>query len=292
MLWVGTRMGGVHKWNPLSWQFGHVAPEPDNPNGLGGGRVTSFSRGPRRAPVDRHLRRRPLRDGPRRAGDMTAYRHDAREPAQPAQRPGDGAAPRPPRRPLDRHPRRRPGADERAPPAPSSPTATIPKKPEGLSAQGRDLDPRGRRRPPLARHLRRRPRALRPRDRALHALPPRSQGRRQPQRRPRGRPWPRRRDGRLWVATMENGPEPPRPAHRPLRAVRASRRATPTQPARPTPCTRCTWTSRAALWVGTHSGLSHLQPDGQVLQDLHHAQRPAQRRRLRHRATTGRAGCG
>ena len=27
MIWVGTRMGGVHKWNPLSWQFGHVAPE-------------------------------------------------------------------------------------------------------------------------------------------------------------------------------------------------------------------------------------------------------------------------
>ena len=48
-----------------------------------------------------------------RRGDMKAYRHDAANPAGPAQRHGDRAAPRPPRRPLDRHPRRRPGADER-----------------------------------------------------------------------------------------------------------------------------------------------------------------------------------
>ena len=32
VLWVGTRLGGVHKWNPLSWQFGHVAPDPEQPD--------------------------------------------------------------------------------------------------------------------------------------------------------------------------------------------------------------------------------------------------------------------
>jgi diguanylate cyclase (GGDEF)-like protein len=42
VLWVGTRNGGVHKWNPLGWQFGHVAPSP-GPDGLGSGHVSAFS---------------------------------------------------------------------------------------------------------------------------------------------------------------------------------------------------------------------------------------------------------
>ena len=64
VLWVGTRLGGVHKWNPLSWQFGHVAPDPDRPAGPGQRPRHVLLRGPGRASVDRHLRCRPLRDGP------------------------------------------------------------------------------------------------------------------------------------------------------------------------------------------------------------------------------------
>ena len=114
VLWVGTRLGGVHKWNPLSWQFGHVAPDPDNPTGLGSGHVTSFSE-------DRAGRLwigtfdAGLYVMDRTTGEMTAYRHDAEERAQPGQRPGDGAAPRPPRRPLDRHAGRGPQPPRRAP---------------------------------------------------------------------------------------------------------------------------------------------------------------------------------
>ena len=80
MLWVGTRLGGVHKWNPLSWQFGHVAPRPRQPaRGLGSGHVTSFSE-------DRAGRLwigtfdAGLYVMDRTTGEMTAYRHDARKP--------------------------------------------------------------------------------------------------------------------------------------------------------------------------------------------------------------------
>ena len=43
VLWVGTRFGGVHKFNPASWQFGHVPPDPENPVGLRSGHVMAFS---------------------------------------------------------------------------------------------------------------------------------------------------------------------------------------------------------------------------------------------------------
>jgi diguanylate cyclase (GGDEF)-like protein len=80
VLWVGTRLGGVNKWNPLSWQFGHVAPDPGNPAGLQSGHVTSFSE-------DRAGRLwigtfdAGLHVMDRRTGEMTAYRHDPRKPA-------------------------------------------------------------------------------------------------------------------------------------------------------------------------------------------------------------------
>ena len=78
VLWVGTRLGGVHKWNPLSWQFGHVPPEIDNPAGLGSGHVTSFSE-------DRAGRLwigtfdAGLYAMERTTGQMTAYRHSANQ---------------------------------------------------------------------------------------------------------------------------------------------------------------------------------------------------------------------
>jgi diguanylate cyclase (GGDEF)-like protein len=75
VLWVGTRLGGVQKWNPLSWQFGHVAPQPDSRTGLGSGHVTSFS--------EDHAGRlwvgtfdAGLYVTERSTGQMTAYRHD------------------------------------------------------------------------------------------------------------------------------------------------------------------------------------------------------------------------
>ncbi|MGE5718678.1 MAG: two-component regulator propeller domain-containing protein [Nocardioidaceae bacterium] len=79
VLWVGTRLGGAHKWNPLSWQFGHVAPDPGNPKALGSGNVTSFS-------VDAAGRLwigtfdAGLYAMDRFSGEMTAYRHDPRDP--------------------------------------------------------------------------------------------------------------------------------------------------------------------------------------------------------------------
>jgi diguanylate cyclase (GGDEF)-like protein len=77
VLWVGTRQAGVHKWNPMSWQFGHVAPDAHNAKGLGRGSVTSFSE-------DRAGRLwigtygSGLYEMDRLSGEMTAYRHDAK----------------------------------------------------------------------------------------------------------------------------------------------------------------------------------------------------------------------
>jgi len=77
VLWVGTRQAGVHKWNPMSWQFGHVAPDPDNAKGLGRAAVTSFSE-------DRAGRLwigtfgAGLYEMDRLSGEMTAYRRDSK----------------------------------------------------------------------------------------------------------------------------------------------------------------------------------------------------------------------
>jgi len=79
VLWVGTRLGGAHKWNPLSWQFGHVAPDADEPGSLGSGHVTSFSE-------DRAGRLwigtydAGLYVMERARGEMTSYRHDEKNP--------------------------------------------------------------------------------------------------------------------------------------------------------------------------------------------------------------------
>ena len=40
LLWFGTRSGGLHRWHPDSWRFGHVAPSAD---GLSHGTVTGFT---------------------------------------------------------------------------------------------------------------------------------------------------------------------------------------------------------------------------------------------------------
>lgn len=47
VLWVGTRTAGLSKWNPASWQFGHVTVTPSHGGGLSERNVTAFSEGPR-----------------------------------------------------------------------------------------------------------------------------------------------------------------------------------------------------------------------------------------------------
>jgi diguanylate cyclase (GGDEF)-like protein len=79
VIWVGTRLGGAHKWRPLSWQFGHVAADVQSPTGLGSPRVTSFSE-------DRSGRLfigtfdGGLYAMDRSTGEMTRYRKDPKNP--------------------------------------------------------------------------------------------------------------------------------------------------------------------------------------------------------------------
>jgi diguanylate cyclase (GGDEF)-like protein len=79
VIWVGTKLGGAHKWKPLSWQFGHVAPDHDSPTGLGSGNVTSFS--------EDHGGRlwvgtfdAGLYAMERTSGEMKPFRHDPKNP--------------------------------------------------------------------------------------------------------------------------------------------------------------------------------------------------------------------
>jgi len=79
ILWVGTRLGGAHKWNPRSWQLGHVVPDPTSPTGLGSGNVTAFS--------EDHLGRlwvgtfdAGLYAMERTSEKMTPFRHDPKDP--------------------------------------------------------------------------------------------------------------------------------------------------------------------------------------------------------------------
>ena len=43
ILWVGTQAGGLAKWNPRSWSFGHYAAEPGDPAGLNHSMITAFT---------------------------------------------------------------------------------------------------------------------------------------------------------------------------------------------------------------------------------------------------------
>lgn len=43
VLWTGTKTGGLAKWNPRTWAFGHHSVEPSGPEGLSHPVVTSFS---------------------------------------------------------------------------------------------------------------------------------------------------------------------------------------------------------------------------------------------------------
>ena len=277
VLWVGTRLGGVHKWNPLSWQFGHVAPDPGNPAGLGSGHVTSFSE-------DRAGRLwigtfdAGLYVMDRTTGEMTAYRHDPRKPgslgsdrvmALRHDHRGDlwigtlDAG-------LDRfraatgvftHYRQRPEAAGR------------PRR------QGRHLDTGGPRGPAVARHLRGRAGDDRSRDGAVHALPLRPEGPREPERRQGLEPG--RGGGRPPVGGHDGeGHQPVRPADGPVRPPRATGRETPA--ACPSDVVHTLFVDAAGgLWVGTHGGLSHLPPEGESFETFTTRRRPAERRRLR-----------
>lgn len=43
LLWVGTLTGGLSKWNPRSWSFGHVKPETSGPRRFSHSNITSFT---------------------------------------------------------------------------------------------------------------------------------------------------------------------------------------------------------------------------------------------------------
>ncbi len=170
VLWVGTRLGGVHKWNPLSWQFGHVAADPARPRRAWAAATSRRSR--RTAPgVSGSAPSTPasyVMDRTTRRDDRLPPRSE--EARQPRQRPGDGAAPRPPRRPLDR--RRSTRASIASTPASGvfQHYRSDPKRagqPERRTASPRSLEDRDG--TAVAGHLRRRARQLRSRDGALHA---------------------------------------------------------------------------------------------------------------------------
>ncbi len=46
ILWVGTRTAGLSKWNPATWQFGHVTVTPTHSGGLSERNVTAFTEDP------------------------------------------------------------------------------------------------------------------------------------------------------------------------------------------------------------------------------------------------------
>jgi diguanylate cyclase (GGDEF)-like protein len=79
VLWVGTRSSGVHKWDPLTWQFGHRRRLPSGGDGLSGDNVTAFAE-------DRagHLWVGSFGGGvdvlDRRGGALRHFRHDPDDP--------------------------------------------------------------------------------------------------------------------------------------------------------------------------------------------------------------------
>ncbi len=258
VLWVGTRLGGAHKWNPLSWQFGHVAADPGNPKALGSGRVTSFSE-------DRVGRLwvgtfdAGLYVMERTTGEMTAYRHDPRNPRSIASD-----------RVMALHHDQRghlwvgtldAGLD-RFTAASGSFThyPSNPARPEGLSAKGVTSileDNRGRL-------------WLGTYGGGLAMLDPDTERFTQHRHDPkdpaslsgdRVSSLAEARDGRLWVATMEKGLALLDP-----RTGRFERfRHRPGDPGSlPTDSIKTVFLDVAdGLWVGTHSGLSYRAPGGQ-----------------------------
>jgi diguanylate cyclase (GGDEF)-like protein len=46
VLWFGTLSGGINKWNPATWSFGHQAMDTPSQTGLSDSNVTAFSVGP------------------------------------------------------------------------------------------------------------------------------------------------------------------------------------------------------------------------------------------------------
>ena len=186
---------------------------------------------------------------------MKPYRHDARSRAEPAQRHGDGAAPRPSRRPLDRHPRRRPRPHERRGRRLQALRATTPRS-RTASAPRRHRHPRGRRaaRSGWARTAAASSASTRRRERFTHyrydADDPASLSG------DRIATLAEAADGRLWVGTMEKGLNLLDPRTGRFERFAAPRRRRG-QPAHRTPSTRCTWTWRARCgWARTAGSAS------------------------------------
>ena len=148
LVWIGTRAGGVSRWNPRSWELGG-----HRPDWLGGKPVTSFADAPERQGVDRLDGRRAdairrCERARRRTSTTIVGRRDAL---------GDRRVMSlhlgPPRHAVDRH------DDQRAQEADPDRTARhrFPSKagdPHSSQRRGHPDHLRGARRPDLARHPR------------------------------------------------------------------------------------------------------------------------------------------
>jgi len=78
VLWIGTQSGGVNKWNPLSWQFGHRTALASDPEGLASPTVTSFTED-REGDLWVGTFGGGLHRMDRATGKMTHFRHDAND---------------------------------------------------------------------------------------------------------------------------------------------------------------------------------------------------------------------
>ena len=69
-LWIGTKFGGLAKWNPRTWSFGHTRASPNE--GFSEPNITSFAEDKMgRATVLRRIERRMQVNGQR---DLMGYR--------------------------------------------------------------------------------------------------------------------------------------------------------------------------------------------------------------------------
>jgi diguanylate cyclase (GGDEF)-like protein len=78
VLWVGTRTGGLHKWNPRSWQFGHYATSGPSQDGLSNNNVMGFLEDDAGLWIATFGGGLNLMD--RTSGQVRHFRHDPQEP--------------------------------------------------------------------------------------------------------------------------------------------------------------------------------------------------------------------